>query len=114
MLWLVFFASAISTLTLAVLSNMYTGSEVTLNSASVLKFGTLTQLRSPLSNLPSGILLGCITGVMGAGFVDVQARLGILRGKYINANWKKILETCAFSFATASTFYLVAANVHNC
>lgn len=51
---------------------------------------------------------------MGAGFVDVQARLGILRGKYINANWKKILETCAFSFATASTFYLVAANVNNC
>lgn len=42
MLWLVFFASAISTLTLAVLSNMYTGAEVTLSSASVLKFGTLT------------------------------------------------------------------------
>ena len=51
---------------------------------------------------------------MGALFVDVQARLGLLRKKYINANWKKILETCLFAGATASTFYLVAVNAHNC
>ena len=42
MLWLVFFASAISTLTLAILTNLYEGSEVTLSSASVLKFGNVT------------------------------------------------------------------------
>ena len=51
---------------------------------------------------------------MGAIFVDVQARLGLLRKKYINTNWKKILETCLFSFATATTFFLVAVNAHNC
>ena len=109
MLWLVFFASAISTLTLAILTNLYNGQEVTLSSASVLKFGNLTQLKSPISNAPSAVLLGIITGLMGALFVDVQARLGMLRKKYINSNWKKVTETCMFAFATASVFYLVAA-----
>lgn len=71
MLWLVFYASAISTLTLAILTNLYDGTEVTLSSASVLKFGNVTQLKSPISNLPSAIILGAITGVMGAIFVDV-------------------------------------------
>ena len=51
---------------------------------------------------------------MGAVFVDVQARLGMLRKKYINSPFKKVFEVCLFSFATASTFYLVAANAPNC
>ena len=114
MLWLVFFASAISTLTLAILTNLYSGSEVTLSSASVLKFGNVTQLKSPISNLPSAIVLGAITGIMGALFIDVNTRLGIIRKKYVNTNWKKILEVCLFAFATATTFYLVAANAPNC
>ena len=114
MLWLTFFASAISTLTLAILTNLYSGTEVTLSSASVLKFGNVTQLKSPISNLPSAIVLGALTGAMGAIFVDVNTRMGILRKKYVNANWKKILETCLFAFATATTFYLVAANAPNC
>ena len=58
--------------------------------------------------------MGLITGMMGALFVDIQGRLGKLRKKYIDTNWKKVLETCIFAFATASTFYLVAANSHNC
>ena len=46
MLWLTFFASAISTLTLAILTNLFDGSPVTLSSASVLKFGNVEQLES--------------------------------------------------------------------
>lgn len=114
MLWLTFFASAISTLTLAILTNLYEGSEVTLSSASVLKFGNVTQLKSPISNLPSAIVLGSITGAMGAIFINVNTQLGIWRKKYVNTNIKKILETCLFAFATATTFYLVAANAPNC
>lgn len=114
MLWLVFFASAISTLTLAILTNLYMGTEVTLSSASVLKFGNVTQLKSPISNLPSAIILGAITGVMGSLFIDVNTRMALIRKKYVNTNWKKILETTLFAFATASTFYLVAANSTNC
>lgn len=87
---------------------------MTLTSASVLKFGNVTQLKAPISNLPSSIILGAIAGCLGAGFINVNTRLGILRKKYINTSTKKVLETCAFSFATASTFFLVAAYAPNC
>lgn len=114
MLWLVFFCSAISTLTLATLTSLFNGSTVTLTSSSVLKFGDVIQIKSPISNLPSAILLGAIAGCMGAGFIGTNTRLGLLRKKYINTPIKKILETCAFAFATATTFYLVAAYASNC
>ena len=51
---------------------------------------------------------------MGAGFIAIQGRLGKLRKRYINKNWKKILETCVFSFLTATVFFTVAANASNC
>ena len=51
---------------------------------------------------------------MGAVFVDVNTRMGILRKKYVNSNFKKCFETCCFAFATSMTFYLVAANASNC
>lgn len=51
---------------------------------------------------------------MGAGFIDVNTRMALIRKKYVNTPFKKILETSLFALATASTFYLVAANAHNC
>ena len=51
---------------------------------------------------------------MGAVFVEVNSRLGMLRKKLIDTPWKKILETCVFAFVTASTFYLVAVYAPHC
>lgn len=53
--------------------------------------------------------MGLISGLLGALFVEVSSRLGILRKKYIRTNIAKILEATLFSFATASTFYYVPA-----
>ena len=85
-----------------------------LSSAAVLKFGTLTQLYSPMADLPAALIIGGVCGVLGALFVSVQGRLGILRKKYINTNLKKILEVCTFSFATAAAFFFVAMSSGNC
>ena len=51
---------------------------------------------------------------MGAVFVEVNSRLGMLRKKVIDTPWKKILETCVFAFVTASTFYVVAVYAPHC
>ena len=42
---------------------------------------------------------------MGAVFVLVNSNLGLIRKKYVNANWKKLVETCLFSLATTSCFF---------
>ena len=70
-LWLVFFTSAVSTLTLAFLTNMLKGNVISLSGAAVLKFGNLTQLYSPMNDLPAALIIGSITGVMGALLVSV-------------------------------------------
>jgi H+/Cl- antiporter ClcA len=59
--------------------------------------------------LPAAIILGIITGLLGALFIHVSITLGMYRKKYINTNFKKILECCIFAFVTASAFYGVAA-----
>ena len=79
-----------------------------------MKFGTLTQLYSPMADLPAALLIGAVCGVLGAIFVDVQGRMGKARKKYINTNCKKIFEVCLFSFATAATFFFVAMSSSNC
>ena len=114
MLWLVFFTSAISTLTLAVLTSLKQGTAITLSGAAALKFGTLSRDASPISDLPSGIIIGAVTGCMGAAFVSVSFFLGRLRKKYISTNTRKILETLLFSFLTASAFYITSSVCKNC
>ena len=113
-LWLVFFTSAVSTLTLAFLTNMLKGNVISLSGAAVLKFGNLTQLYSPMNDLPAALIIGSITGMMGALLVTVQARLGVLRKRFVNTNIKKVLEVCLFAFATSACFFLVALSSKTC
>jgi len=87
MIWQVFFSSATATLFLAVFSNLYSGSIVTLSSAAVLKFGDLSQVFSPISDLPSAIIIGIVTAVMGSLLIFVNIRLARLRKQYITEPW---------------------------
>ena len=113
-IWLVFFTSAISTLTLAILTNLFEGDEVTLSSASVLKFGSTSQLESPISDVISSIIIGVITGLLGAFFIFANTRLALMRKKYINTPTKKVVEVIFFAFATASVFYLIPFMIPHC
>jgi len=79
----VFFASAIATLFLAVFSNLYNGSIVTLSSASTLKFGDVTQLVSPSSDVLSCVVIGTAGGLMGVFMIWTNIRLARLRKMYI-------------------------------
>jgi hypothetical protein len=41
-----------------------------------------------------------ICGVLGAIFVEVYSAMGVFRKKYVNTNFKKIIEVLLFSLAT--------------
>ena len=113
-LWLVFITSAISTLTLAMLTTLREGGVLSLSSAAVLKFGTLDQIYSPIADFPAALIIGAACGILGAIFIDVNTRMGILRKKYVNNNCRKVFEVCFFSFITAAAFFFVAMSSSNC
>jgi len=114
MLWRVFFSSAISTLTLGFFASLQAGTPITLSSAAVLKFGDLQQVDSPVTDLFIALILGVASGCLGAGFIDVNSRLGILRKKYVDTKVKKVCETMFFSFMTASLFFWISASSADC
>mmetsp|Transcript_6817 Transcript_6817/g.8991 ORF Transcript_6817/g.8991 Transcript_6817/m.8991 type:complete len:410 (-) Transcript_6817:1241-2470(-) len=114
MLWRIFFCSGISTFTLSIFTALKTGAPVTLSDSGILKFGKLTQVTSEVTDLPAALIIGAISGCLGALFIFVNTKMGLLRKKLITKPWMKILETCFFSLGTASSFLFVTAAVDNC
>lgn len=85
------------------------GGVLSLTAAGSLKFGTIEITSSPMSDGLAAILIGAIAGLLGAFFINVYSRLGVLRKKLINTNTKKILEVMFFSCITSSLFYWLSA-----
>jgi len=106
----VFCSTAIATFTLAMLTSMYEGSPLSFADSGAVKFGNLVDLdENTILDLPAGIILGVVSGLLGALFIYVNVNVNIKRKKYINTNIKKIIECCIFAFVTASCFYMVVA-----
>lgn len=114
MLWRVFFSSAISTLTLGLLSEMHNGSPLSLNSSAVLKFGSISYFDTPMSDALVAIGVGIVCGFLGAFFIYVYAMMGFFRKKYINTKIKKVIEVVFFSAVSASIFFWLSAACDNC
>ena len=90
------------------------GESIKVINSSVLKFGVDNIKPATLEVVPGCFITGAICGVMGAVFVLVNSNLGLLRKKYINANWKKLLEACFFSLATTTCFYFFPTLFGDC
>lgn len=114
MLWRVFFSAAISTFTLGFLQALKTGGIISLSDAALLKFGNIDIIYSPLSDAIVAIIIGIVCGLLGAIFVSVNSHLGVYRKKYINTNFKKIIEVVFFSLVTGSLFFWLAAADKKC
>lgn len=108
MLWRVFAATSVSTFMLSILGSLSQGHPLSLSDSSTLKLGNLSlgDVNAVL-DIPAGIFLGVICGLLGALFIWVGINLGMWRKKHINTPIKKVLEVILFAFITASSFYLV-------
>jgi chloride channel 3/4/5 len=108
MLWRVFTATSIATFTLSILESLASNSPLSLSDSGALKLGNLSfASENSMLDLPAGIILGIICGLLGALFIGVSIRLGMLRKIYINTSIRKVLEAITFAFVTASIFYLI-------
>jgi len=109
MLWRIFFSSAMAVFTFGFLSQMESGAVISLSNSGALKFGTVEIFYSPLSDAFVAIGLGIVCGLLGAFFVEVYSNLMVFRKKYVNTNFKKIVEVLFLSLATSSAFYWLSA-----
>ena len=114
MLWRVFFSCAIATLVLGMLEEMAEGLPLTVTSSAVLKFGEVTYFDAPFFDLVIAIVLGAISGLLGAFFVYVYAMMGFFRKNYVNTGPKRVLEVLVFSFVSSSLFYWASAGCKKC
>jgi H+/Cl- antiporter ClcA len=92
------------------------GSPLSLSDGCILKFSIISEENeNALVDLPSAIIIGIITGLMGALFVHVSTGLGIWRKKFVNSYKRKVFECVVFAFVTSSAFYaVVVARKNNC
>ena len=104
----VFAATSISTFVLSVLESLSINGPLSLSDSGALKLGNLSiGSENSILDLPAGIILGVICGLLGAFFIWVSIALGMWRKKNINTPIRKVLEAILFAFTTASVFYLV-------
>ena len=113
-IWKVFLSCALSVFSLTVVSSLMKGEDIKAINGSVLKFGIDNISPATLEVLPGSFVVGAITGLLGGVFVLVNSNLGLIRKKYINSNWKKLTEACAFSVMTTSVFYWSAKMFNDC
>jgi chloride channel 7 len=109
MLWRIFFSCAMSVFTFGFLTQLYKGDIISLSNSGALKFGAVHILWSPLTDAPAAILIGAISGILGALFVYVYSNLMVFRKYYVTTNFRKILEVALISVATSSAFYWFSA-----
>ena len=116
-IWKVFFTCALAVFCLALFGDLMNGDEVYDVTAATLKFGKINISPPTLVVIPGSLIVGIMTGVMGAGFVLVNSNLCWWRKLYITSPWMKILEAVCFSiFSTTLFFYLplLYSNVKYC
>ena len=59
-------------------------------------------------DLPAALIIGAVSGLLGAAFINFSLISGGLRKKFVNTPMKRIIECVVFAVVTASAFYGVA------
>lgn len=60
------------------------------------------------------VILGVISGLLGAFFIGVNTRINGWRAQIWTQKWQKPIDTFIFSFVTATFFYWAPYNFRSC
>lgn len=105
LIWKTFLTACSGVFSLAVLESMLHGKLSTFSSAT-LKFGTMKKMTvTPVDVIPGAIVLGILSGLLGAFFIGTNFKVNAWRAKYLTKKWHKPIDTFVFSFACSSMFF---------
>jgi H+/Cl- antiporter ClcA len=106
-LWKTFVTCGTAVFVAALCDNILHGIPVSF-SESALKFAKARpEAAIPLSLIPGALIIGIISGLLGAFFLGVNFRLAKIRGILETKKWHKLIDAFLFAFLTATTFYWV-------
>ena len=110
MLWRIFCATCIAVFTDSILTSLKDGTPLSMSDGAMLKFGNVTFLgQNTILDLPAAVIMGIVSGLLGALFISSVFFLGTYRKKYVNTNIRKVIECVVFALVTSSCFYAVVA-----
>jgi H+/Cl- antiporter ClcA len=105
LLWKTFISCSSAVFSLAIIEAAIHG-KIDNWTASALKFGKIRVVDiTPSDVIPGAIVLGLVSGCLGAFFINVNTRVNAIRAKLWTKKWQKPIDTFIFSFLTATCFY---------
>ncbi|CAF0877320.1 unnamed protein product [Rotaria sordida] len=113
--WFIFFASMTSTFTLNVVMSAIDGHFGDLSSPGLINFGLFKDTPYMWFELPLFIVVGCIGGIFGALFNQLNLRLTKFRHHYINKRWLLVIEVILVAATTVVVaFLLIIGTMYEC
>jgi len=104
-LWRTFITCGIAVFVAATCDDLLHGIPVSFSEAALKFAKARTEKSIPASLLPGALIIGAISGLLGAFFLGVNFRLAKIRGAVETKKWHKLVDAFIFAFFTASTYY---------
>ncbi|KAI7690585.1 H(+)/Cl(-) exchange transporter 7 [Sarcoptes scabiei] len=108
----IFFCSLTSSFTLYTVVSLINGER--LGSPGLLNFGKFQDIDYNIYEIPIYAAMGVFGGITGALFNLVNMKLTIMRQKFLNLKWLKVLEAVIVSAATASIGFALMNLLSEC
>ena len=112
--WRIFFCSLISTFTLNFILSAIHGKVGQLSFPGLINFGKFDNVNYNLLEIPIFIMMGCLGGLIGALFNEINHKLTIFRMKYITKRPLKVFEAVFVSILTAFVGFLLILASSEC
>ncbi|XP_059172369.1 H(+)/Cl(-) exchange transporter 7-like [Physella acuta] len=114
LVWRIFFASMISTMTLNIIQSYIKSIPWEFSNPGLINFGTFDGVNYQFLELFVVICMGAIGGLLGALFNHINHRLTLFRMRSVQKKWQKVLETMMVAMYTAAFAYILIFFRNDC
>ncbi|BFZ17897.1 hypothetical protein BsWGS_20936 [Bradybaena similaris] len=114
LVWRIFFASMVSTMTLNIVQSFAKGHPWELAYPGLINFGTFGAVNYRIYELLIVVCMGAIGGLLGALFNHINYKLTIFRMKYVQRGWQKVLEVLMVAAYTPCFAFLLIFFSNDC